>query len=33
MWRCWIDRDPYDPAQHGNAVRLAEPGQTELLAA
>jgi transposase len=33
MWRCWIDRVPYDPAQHGNAARLAEPGQTELLAA
>ena len=33
IWRCWIDRTPYDPARHGNATRLHQPGQTELLAA
>jgi transposase len=33
IWRCWIDRTPYDPARHGNAVRLIQPGQNELLAA
>ena len=33
IWRCWIDRVPYDPARHGNAVRLIQPGQNELLAA
>jgi transposase len=33
IWRCWIDRVPYDPARHGNAVQLAKPGQTKLLAA
>jgi len=33
IWRCWIDRVPYNPARHGNAVRLIQPGQNELLAA
>jgi transposase len=33
IWRCWIDRTPYDPGRHGNAVRLTESGQNELLAA
>jgi transposase len=33
IWRCWIDRAPYDPARHGNAVRLIQPGQNESLAA
>lgn len=33
IWRCWIDRVPYDPARHGNAVRLIQPGQNDLLAA
>jgi transposase len=33
IWRCWSDRVPYDPARHGNAARLVQPGQTELLAA
>jgi transposase len=33
IWRCWIDHTPYDPARHGNASRLIQPGQTELLAA
>jgi transposase len=23
IWRCWIDRVPYDPAKHAAAVRLA----------
>jgi transposase len=32
IWRCWIDRTPYDPGRHGNAVRL-QTRQTELLAA
>src|SRR5947209_14077762 len=22
IWRCWIDRAPYDPDRHGNAARL-----------
>jgi transposase len=22
IWRCWIDRVPYDPDRHGNAVQL-----------
>ena len=30
IWRCWTDQIPYDPARHGNAVRLH---QTEPLAA
>ncbi|MDG6110540.1 IS110 family transposase [Dactylosporangium aurantiacum] len=30
IWRCWTDRLPYDPARHGNAVRLH---QNEPLAA
>lgn len=33
IWRCWIDQVPYDPARHGNAIRLTQPRQTELLAA
>ncbi len=33
IWRCWIDRIPYDPGRHGNAVRLIETRQTELLVA
>jgi transposase len=33
IWRCWIDRTPYDPGRHGNAVQLIQPGQTKLLAA
>jgi transposase len=33
IWRCWTDRTPYDPGRHGNAVRLVQPGRTELLAA
>jgi transposase len=33
IWRCWQDRVPYDPARHGNAVRLIQPGQNDLLAA
>jgi len=24
IWRCWIDRVPYDPSQHGAARKLAE---------
>jgi len=24
IWRCWMDRMPYDPAKHGAARRLAE---------
>ncbi|HEX5407524.1 MAG TPA: IS110 family transposase, partial [Pseudonocardiaceae bacterium] len=23
IWRCWVDRTPYDPSRQGNAVRLA----------
>jgi transposase len=23
IYRCWLDRVPYDPARHGNAVKLA----------
>jgi transposase len=33
IWRCWNDHEPYDPARHGNAVRLTQPGQNNLLAA
>ncbi len=33
IWRCWIDRTPYNPSRHGNAVRLNQSGQTELVAA
>jgi transposase len=33
IWRCWNDRVPYDPARHGNAVRLLQPIQNTLLAA
>jgi len=31
LWRCWIDRTPYDPARHGNAARMLESRRTELL--
>jgi hypothetical protein len=24
IWRCWVDRVPYDPAKHGNARKLTE---------
>lgn len=33
IWRCWTDHIAYDPGRHGNAVRLTQPGQNELLAA
>lgn len=33
IWRCWMDQTPYDPARHGNAVRLAETRQTNPAAA
>jgi transposase len=33
IWRCWIDRTPYNPSRHGKAVRLNQSGQTELVAA
>jgi transposase len=33
IWRCWQDRVAYDPTRHGNAVRLNQPGQNDLLAA
>jgi transposase len=33
IWRCWTDHTPYDPGRHGNAVRLTQPRQTELLVA
>jgi transposase len=33
IWRCWNDRVAYDPARHGNAIRLLQPVQNELLAA
>lgn len=33
IWRCWTDRTPYDPGRHGNAGRLTETRQPELLAA
>jgi transposase len=26
IWRCWIDRVPYDPARHGNAERIFKSG-------
>jgi transposase len=26
LWRCWQDRAPYDPALHGNLIRLLEQG-------
>lgn len=32
IWRCWIDRVPYDPTRHGAAVRLEEE-RTKNLAA
>jgi transposase len=25
IWRCWQDRTPYDPAQHGGAQRFLDP--------
>lgn len=33
IWRCWIQGVPYDPGRHGNAVRLAQTRQTELVPA
>jgi transposase len=33
IWRCWNDRTPYNPGRHGNAVRLTQSRQTELVAA
>jgi transposase len=33
IWRCWINRTPYNPDRHGNAVRLHQSGQTGLVAA
>jgi transposase len=33
IWRCWNDQNPYDPDRHGNAVRLTQSRQTELVAA
>lgn len=33
IWRCWVDRTPYDVGRHGNAVRLARTGQVEQSAA
>jgi transposase len=33
IWRCWNDRTPYDPGRHGNAVRLTQSRQTELVTA
>ena len=33
IWRCWNDRVAYNPAQHGNAVRLTQPRQHDVLAA
>jgi transposase len=27
IWRCWIDRVPYDPTHHGGALRYAEQAQ------
>jgi transposase len=26
LWRCWQDRVPYDPAKHGNLIRLQTAG-------
>jgi transposase len=31
IWRCWIDRVPYDPARHGNAIRANQLSQNELV--
>jgi transposase len=25
IWRCWQDGVPYDPAQHGNALKINQP--------
>ncbi|GAB1639960.1 IS110 family transposase [Krasilnikovia sp. MM14-A1259] len=33
IWRCWQNRTAYDPARHGNAKRLIQPGQNDLLVA
>jgi transposase len=33
IWRCWQNRVTYDPARHGNAIRLTQLRQNELLAA
>ncbi len=26
LWRCWQDEVPYDPARHGNLIRLQPVG-------
>jgi hypothetical protein len=26
LWRCWQNREPYDPARHGNFNRLQTAG-------
>lgn len=31
IWRCWNDHTAYDPNRHGNAKRLTQPGQNNLL--
>ena len=33
IWRCWNDRTPYHPDRHGNAIRLTQSRQTELVTA
>jgi transposase len=33
IWRCWVDRTPYDASRHGNAARLARTGQINQSAA
>jgi transposase len=33
IWRCWTDQRPYNPDRHGNAVRLHQSGQTNLVIA
>jgi hypothetical protein len=29
MWRCWVDRVPYDVSKHTGAIRLAEAINTK----
>jgi transposase len=33
IWRCWHNHIAYDPARHGNAARLIQPGQNDPIAA
>jgi transposase len=33
IWRCWQDHVTYDPDRHGNATRLIQSGQSDLLTA